>query len=539
MAAGFLVSDRSGGNFELALSDGGSLPVQAIPNTGGTGTGNGILIFPDIATMAAFNVASPIALPLGQQAFVQSNGSWWTLVGGALATDGITVVNGTGVALAQWIREQTAGYLQAALLQATWFVDPLNGNDESSGIDTSNTIKTFAEMYRRFGATWSQTIDGMTVGVVLLNQNPETDPYLFQPVFVNQGRMVLTCDFATLAPAFTGTLLAVTPKSHAGNSPLKSTFTTTTGTILPGMLFINATRGNSTSMAVSNAAGTWTLRQPLAFYDGVTGIAALVAEVDTWANGDAIQGFVLPGANVGRIGGRAIDLMQDFGQNHIVALLTLIDPAGEGNVDPIFVESESVPLVFNCVVNRAKTLSPNATAAQAVALGCMFNNILFLSSNVFNGNVLRACVFASSLASTGGVELSGDCMTTPSGVLTVGNMLEADGLFLAAGSTLNLINGQGSLGGPVYGTGFNLFVLQGTMSYNAPASTALPGTGVAYEIGESTNAYSNSTTAGVVTVHQVTGISAALLDAAAGAAGYGGLAYIPGVAALTAVGSHP
>ena len=80
----------------------------------------------------------------------------------------------------------------------------------------------------------------------------------------------------------------------------------------------------------------------------------------------------------------------------------------------------------------------------------------------------------------------------------------------------------------VHGTTCTL-ASEGTLRYIAPAVSNLQ---VTIGITGSGSAYSNATSAGVVTTHLLA-LTPAALDAAAGAAGFGGLAYVPGVGSFT------
>lgn len=500
------------------------------------------LIFPTIAAMAAFDTTTPTPLPFpGQKAFVQSNGSWWQLVhDGSIAADGITVVQGTPNEPDKWLRQNVAGYLAQALKQLQWHIDPANGaaSDENTGLTAGAPLIHVAEVYRRYGYTWEPDLDAVSVAVIYHSQNGADDPALFAPNLINGA----TFGEVVVQPAagFTGTLLAVTPKNRPGNSALHSTFTTTTGAVAASMLLINTTRGNSRAIALVDTAGNWLLSQPLAQY--VSGLPAAVAEVDTWANGDAIQGFNLNLVNVGRIGGRCIDFTSGLNQSRTFQGGRIVDPQGVGNLDQLWVDQESVPLIVDTIIERQVITSSEATAASSFFLGVQFLTQAFFDSNIFNSPVVRGGALAAggNIASTSVCELNGDFVSL--GTLTLGSGLVADGLYLDGPSVaiLNIIAGQFSFGAPIYGAAGGVFdTSQGTSSYNAPASTALPFAGTIF-VASVGSVYSNATVAGLVTTHKVPGpITAALLDAAAGAAGYGGLAYVPGVAALNAAGVVP
>jgi hypothetical protein len=138
--AQFLVSEGAGETFPLARADGGSILVQ--PAVGGGGTGSLPLIFPTIAALSAYNADSPALLATGQQAFVQSNGSWWTLRRGDSTdvADGITIATATSATTSVWTRENISGYLPSAINQSAWS-RPLPAENSSSRLEHRSGCK--------------------------------------------------------------------------------------------------------------------------------------------------------------------------------------------------------------------------------------------------------------------------------------------------------------------------------------------------------------------------------------------------------------
>lgn len=84
------------------------------------------------------------------------------------APDGITVIAAIGGG--NWIRFPPAP--EAWGLQATWFIDPVSGSDENTGISSGTAIKTWAEWRRRVGP------DILTpTTVTILSSLPLSDPF--------------------------------------------------------------------------------------------------------------------------------------------------------------------------------------------------------------------------------------------------------------------------------------------------------------------------------------------------------------------------
>lgn len=101
------------------------------------------------------NIAALATLPAdnGSIVYVQTVRALWNfVVGSALTTDAITVVNGLG---GQWLRVLPSPDLSWAY-QASWFCDPSGGNDENVGSTSGTAIKTLAELDRRLSTQMLQ-----------------------------------------------------------------------------------------------------------------------------------------------------------------------------------------------------------------------------------------------------------------------------------------------------------------------------------------------------------------------------------------------
>jgi hypothetical protein len=499
--------------------------ITPLPFPPAGGFGVGVLIFPTIAAMAAYNVGTPIVLTEGQQAFVQSNGSWWTLIGSAEPTDGITIVNGTGQPNAQWLRENVSGYAPAYLLQTTWSIDPLNGNDESSGLNSANALKTKAELYRRWGYTWKPNLNGIAVTVT--QQNPDTAPGdsgFFEPNLLNGASFRYTSTTFSSAPAFVGTLLAVTAKNAATNTPLQSTFTTVSGgPILKDMILVNVTRGNSAAAVNAFGAGSATIDQPLA--PQTLGQFPTTTNVDTWANGDVIHGFLPMAVDLARVGGVVASVNVNDGPQFQVDGITFSDLSENGG--DITFDLGCYPLINNCIVRKVSAISGSAAiqgffVGVGFALGVTGNGGAIFSYQFSGGH------FESNVTCVAGAAFTNNPTAQNSVSLVNGRISDT---FYGTASASLATRGLCVVAGPVFGA-WPINAQQGFISYTAPAATAFPTSG-ALSINGQANAYSLSTTAGVTTWHQTT-LTAAHLDATpSGAAAFGGLACIPGVGGWT------
>jgi hypothetical protein len=533
MGFGYLVSDRSGGLFNLALSDGGSILVMAQPG-GGLDSGVGALIFPTIAAMAAFDVSTILPEPQnGQQAFVQSNGSLWTLRGSELTPDGITVVDGTGVPFAQWLRENVSGYLPGPLQQTAWYIDPQNvsgtASDENDGLTNTTPIKTKAEIFRRWGYTWAATLDALNV--VMTQMSPDTagdgaghDPGQFAPTFTNGATLTYIANLP--APSFTGTLLAVTPKNTASAAtctPLRSTFTVLTGAVATNMMLVNATRGNSRAFAQRNTGGgLWQISQPFAPQTGTGFYGA--AEVDTWANGDAITGYALMAVDLARVGGLTAETQTGLaGPSFIVQQLSFLDPDGSG-FDATDFNCTALLGVQECSFSRSISIQGNTGISSMFANCASFADGVVVCTalgTIWTGGLLQG--FALTFDATFGAVQQNTIVACSSAQFTDASLVT---FALDAGTVLTLFDST-TLSGVIYGVHGSLGIInaQGPVKYPTGAVANLQ---ASLQIAAQGNAYSNVSPAGVTAVHLLA-LTPTALDAGAGAAGFGGLAYVPGV----------
>ena len=114
---------------------------NSIASTGGTVRADGINIGTiQLATLAAAPLAD------GTIAYVDSVGDCFKLVQDTLTTDAITVIAASGKAGYQWHR---LGILNQNFFSVTnWYVDPVSGNDENTGL-VGHALKTYQELSRR------------------------------------------------------------------------------------------------------------------------------------------------------------------------------------------------------------------------------------------------------------------------------------------------------------------------------------------------------------------------------------------------------
>jgi hypothetical protein len=468
-------------------------------------------------------------MPNAQPAVVESVGAEFSLQPqGAMVIDGITVL-ASNVAGRVWERGDTVVAVQSAL-QTAWFVDPDGGDDNNTGITALVPVKKKAEIARRWG-TWAPTLDGINVVITYLT--PEAagghDPGQFAPVMLNGATLLHTA--ALPATSFTGTLLVVSPLNRAGNLALRSTFAPTTGAIAANMMLVNATRGGSVAFAIRDTGGgNWLLTQPLnpptapLHADSVPNVA--------WANGDAISGYVLLAVDMARLAGVTSEFPA-VGFSHGCNQLRLIDPAGFGAENEIEIEGSGYPCFNFCSCERSPAYSGHELFA-GISFGSNWPETGSWSGTAGASLPFLHAAGRINAQDMRSISLSTDCVMTGLNIMQDGTVatcyVDTAGGLESRGTTL-LGPGPQTL----YGPG-QLNVTGGRFDYQAPAVTTLP---IAIKQLNGTGAgYSNATVAGLTTVHGGIALTAANLDAAAGAAGFGGYAY-GGGATIVNRGAQP
>lgn len=527
---GLLAALNEGGNYDLALANGGDLQVFAVPNS--IPSAASVLIF--VPNFATLRLVSTAALVQGSAAFVETVQAYFNWEpASVLADDNATIISATGGG--NWLRGSQANVPQY-LTQTAWFIDRGNvtglATDENSGLTAASPLLHKAEYLRRVGGSGgsaapvvsaSTTIKFLSAGTLAQEQ---ADSLYWSPQ-IGEGATVLLdgpdLGSAGTPVAFTGTLLAVTAKNTGlGGTPLESTFTVTTGAVAAGMLLVNTTRGSSVSFAVANLAGTWVLQQPTTPF--VVPVTGLPVEVDTWANGDAIVGYVLPVIGFGNVsvtrGSFGTGFSAIITRNLSLGGNDIIQWSGGILAGQCSIPSTSRAFFLPCLPSGSNTFYSCFVASPFLE---MFGGTLLACS--FVASVLfRDFSFSLDTLFHGG----GTYALT--GLDTVAN---STGPFcIDAGTTLRMF-GYVSLSSPtIYGGGTidNRGIVRGTApTYNCGALLL---NGVA-------TGYSMATVAGVTTIHGGIALSQANIVAAAGAAGFGGTATNLAGCAYTNAGAQP
>lgn len=258
---------RLSARFTERVSPGGGNPGP--PGPPGTW-----LSFDTIADLSAFNAAGDVA---GTIAWVQSVRDFWEYdPTSPLAPDGITIASATGGG--NWIRMQLPNVVWE--LQTTWHIDPVGGNDESTGLTSLTAIQTRDELLRRvagYPGRW-RIAAGTTVDVYYDDDGAEDVSF-----------DVWTTDVSSklaIHGARTTILYASTISAHVVVDPATNTRAAVTGTLagmgaLVGDLLVDTTQSLVTWIEADLGGGQVAVSQ---FTDTTgTGID------DGAANTDAIE----------------------------------------------------------------------------------------------------------------------------------------------------------------------------------------------------------------------------------------------------------
>jgi hypothetical protein len=209
-----VASNFGAGNWILVPSAGGS-GFAGYFNTASAGAlGSGRLLDVTLAFLGSLANETKV--------WVRSvRDSWTWYATRADASDGITVVNPTsnGGNPGRFIRDNVPSPTWAK--QATWFIDPVNGNDENVGATAGagNALKTDAERQRRWGVN-AVLRQGTTVTYV--SDLADTDPTNYDASLGPGGSLTIQ---GTMTVVKSSTLDVVTSMNRGTQTPWSATST--------------------------------------------------------------------------------------------------------------------------------------------------------------------------------------------------------------------------------------------------------------------------------------------------------------------------
>jgi hypothetical protein len=430
-------------------------------------------------------------------------------------------------------------YIPQSWTVAAWFVDPSNSSAAASDNNTCTTsgapCLTYAEIAARWG-TYSPRLRQSTTITFLSSHTDNTDPVYFKPYLENAATVIIT---GTLTQVASVTLGSVTAKTRATPQLLQANLGAS-GAI--DQLLINTTRASSRAWVYKLVSGTtFSISQPLAVQtpplNYATGIGS--AENNAWANGDTVTLNTLSAVNLADVEPILTDLAPSFTRQLYITSLKVFDPSSNDfltvnqNVKLFDVLSARGLGVFSAANTFTASGAYNVDLKSNFVKPACGGPFAFVGG-IASGSTTEGCTFVfdgDTILNTSPV-VTGLDNTTPTffnlAFIESGKVLGPQGGVVAVASEF-------VTGGPIiWGPGAVRVSANAHLRYPAGANQAVAvfiHTG-AFQVNGATTACSHTSAAPDVVNCGIT-VSAANLDAAAGAAGFGGNAFLPGGASIS------
>jgi hypothetical protein len=411
-----------------------------------------------------------------------------------------------------------------------WWIDPQNGKDTNSGINELAPLKTYQRLTELWG-TISPIIEQVTTIHFLTSQIDNSDPVIWTPYSNAPGAYPLITGVPTIVAG--GITSGRVAKNRNTGQLLEVTLS---GAVTANQLVdINVSGQHVRCFTYLLAAGTtWQLSQPLDVYtidSGDQGVSN-----DNVDNGQPYTVYSLPqvnicvfrpqtmiydanAANVGYITQLSIaDFDGEFSDCFLGPSVSLVDSMSDPTIGRTFIvsnESEDITGFFinvNCQVAYATAASSTMSAifggiiaSPSLGLESVVNfigNDVIVATKTIIRNGTTTLVYVES-GTTVSVVFTGICIPQ-----------NAQGPFIwGPGGPLNVL-GMSTIIYPVGGAAA-CFLLTGGLAINGQ-----------------TTAFS-ATIANPSVINGNVALTPAALDAAAGAAGFGGKAWLPGGGSIT------
>jgi hypothetical protein len=495
------------GLYALAALDGGS----------GMGSFAASISVPNAAALEAF--APVTGFPDGSRAYTETfGGALWSLepAGQPLAPGLVLPASDNRV----WTRIGPANP-ELAMAQATWVFDPVAGNDEASGLTAGTALQTFAEFLRRCG-TLTPKLAQDTTFTWESSDAALADEIVFRPIVANRARVLVQ---GTPQLVQTTAITVVQSKNRAlGTGHNLRVNLGASGAA--GQLVVNLTHP-SRAWAYQLVSGTtFTMDQP--FLDNNLD----ASEVDTWTTGDQAELFTIPRINLAVFEPTFLDVAGTFDNWVQLQNLVIGDPTSVG-ASPLRLGS-SVQLQD---VRSERTWVPTSVSQQIFAMAWV--NVGFDGSIIgYLGSSTNVCttllgghVHGGDAIFMVGINLDGDIILDATGV-GAGDAVVRDAVLgwvnmigprIDFGGACRLTTFFGS-GGALWGAAAMNFLHDGNFNYVGTAVSRFLSSG-AMSLGGVVSASSRTTATGAVTINAGIALTPTNLDAATGAAGFGGCAF--------------
>jgi hypothetical protein len=373
---------------------------------------------------------------------------------------------------------------------------------------------------------------------MLATQTSASDVIVLKPSIEEGNSLVINCPLGAAQQSLTATLNTVTSKNKGSNQALESTFTVTSGAVAVGQFLINSTHASRNWVATNPTGSTWLLTQPVQALTAPMNLALepTLTEVDTWAHNDTIIGYTPIGINL--LDAEPIITANDanlstglYIQNCNAQVLPGFSIATNTPVgrDVVFVESsfqgalDVQPGGFDTWVGGYNTF------AGASPAGFLVEAYPDANLKVFAGGCIGNSMSGSMNVDYDFV-FSGEANYDLNGVIgTVYIDTESD-VGVLGQNAMEVAQAWLALPPEVYGPGSLGTAFGNTVQYPSGAGEAVDTFKISggLNINGLTSACSHTNASPDVLNCGIT-LTAAHLDAAAGASGFGGNAFIPGL----------
>lgn len=475
-----------------------------------------------VADSAALTALPTAGLATGTLAFVRSRGTYWSYQPESEGPASGMAIVAQGGGFWEYVASGTANDAQQVV---SWYVSPASGSDDNAGTSADAPLKTKNEIIRRWG-THEPVLSGQAFSITYLSSDTDSsDPGDFRPTLTQQASLTHTAPLP--APSFVGTLGAVTPNNPAGNQALQATFVASSGAVAANLLLVNATRGGSRAWVQRNVSGgTWQLTQPLTPYSG-SGFPES-AQVNTWAEGDEVSGYALVAVDLVRLGGLLTEFTASFGNAHLAYQLAFYSAGASSLGDNLIVADTTTVFLAECAVARDLSVENISTVTPQIS-NCAVSGA--------TSQVKTATMYGGYVTSPYGQWDLLDNVIVQGGASLFGPEIFLEGVAIDGtvdtfGNPTVFVNDDPEIDGAIYAcNGVGTYDQASGVAYYFGSATdifAVP----TLLVGRQSTAYSVTTAGGVATIYGPIALSGPNLDAAAGAAGFGGFATSLGGASI-------
>lgn len=439
-----------------------------------------------------------------------------------------------------------------ATSQASWYIDPQNStglaSDSNTGTSSAAPLLTYAEIVRRWGTYAPRIMAGVTI-TFLSSHVDDSDPVIWRPLCHLDN--TLTDQLATIQGTLgaaqqvaTGTLGTVT---SATNTALQTAIMPA-GSYAPGMLIKNTARGSVAWLKELVAGTTWLITQP------ITGVAptygarlAIPTEDVGWAPGDSVTVYRPVAVNLVEFQPTPTAILPSTDDYAWLYQLTVFNPDTTNQIQGVFLGP--VIDVAQCSFTRTVSLfeernlgdtfifnswlqegisSRGITESATFSGPAFYAGAIGANSKLYTLGLLYAAAFDMGVCISGHLlpvslhwGFVGDVFLDTGTVLEVNELVQIGATLPPIFSGLARVRGPGAIN--VFGTGKLAYVggITALATFLNSGGLQLNGAGTA-----------SSTAGNPAVIHTGIALTPTNLDAPAGPAGFGGLAFNLGGATI-------